>query len=74
MTIEGAIQILNTVLIFGKCNCPHDEIIECLKMAIKALDNMRKYKQIKQILDMWNEFKYDDDELLAMISDIVYKD
>jgi hypothetical protein len=37
MTKEDAIKILNTVLCLGKCDCPKDEIEECLKMAIKAL-------------------------------------
>jgi hypothetical protein len=38
MTREDAIKILNTVLFFGKCDCPKEEIEECLKMAIKALE------------------------------------
>lgn len=38
MTREDAIKILNTVLLFGKCDCPKEEIEECLKMAIKALE------------------------------------
>ena len=38
MTREEAIKILNTVLFFGKCDCPKKEIEECLKMAIKALE------------------------------------
>ena len=37
MTKEKAIKIFNTVLFFGKCDCPKEEIEECLKMAIKAL-------------------------------------
>lgn len=37
MTREDAIKIFNTVLLFGKCDCPKEEIAECLKMAIKAL-------------------------------------
>ena len=38
MTKEEAIKILNTVLFFGKCDCLKEEIEECLKMAIKALE------------------------------------
>ena len=38
MTREDAIKIFNTVLLFGKCDCPKEEIEECLKMAIKALE------------------------------------
>ena len=38
MTREEAIKIFNTVLFFGKCDCPKEEIEECLKMAIKALE------------------------------------
>ena len=34
---EEAVKILNTVLLFGKCDCPMEEIEECLRMAIKAL-------------------------------------
>lgn len=37
MTREEAVKIFNTVLLFGKCDCPKKEIEECLKMAIKAL-------------------------------------
>lgn len=38
MTREEAIKIFNTVLFFDKCDCPKEEIEECLKMAIKALE------------------------------------
>lgn len=38
MTREDAIKILNTVLLFGKCDCSKKEIEECLKMSIKALE------------------------------------
>ena len=38
MTREDAIKIFNTVLLFGKCDCPKEEIEECFKMAIKALE------------------------------------
>lgn len=38
MTGEDAIKIFNTVLLFGKCDCPKEEIEESLKMAIKALE------------------------------------
>ncbi len=38
MTREEAIKIFNTVLFFGKCDCPKEEIEECLKMAIKAIE------------------------------------
>lgn len=37
MSREEAIKIFNTVLFFGKCDCPKEEIEECLKMAIEAL-------------------------------------
>ena len=37
MTREEAIKIFNTVLFFGKCDAPQEELEECLKMAIKAL-------------------------------------
>lgn len=37
MTREEAIKIFNAVLFFGKCDCPKEEIEECLKMAIEAL-------------------------------------
>ena len=38
ITREDAIKIFNTVLFFNKCDCPKEEIEECLKMAIKALE------------------------------------
>ena len=38
MTDEEAKKILNTVLLFGECDCPKEEIEECLKMAVKALE------------------------------------
>lgn len=38
MTREEAVKIFNTVLLFGKCDCPMEEIEECLNMAIKALE------------------------------------
>lgn len=38
MTREEAIKIFNTVLVFGKCDCTKDEIEECFKMAIEALE------------------------------------
>lgn len=38
-----------------------------------AIDTMCKYMQIKQIFDMWNDFRYEDDDVLAMTSDILYK-
>ena len=37
MTREEVIKIFNTVLLFGKCDCPKEECEECFKMAIKAL-------------------------------------
>ena len=37
MTREEAIKIFNTVLFFGKCDCPKEEIEECLNMTIEAL-------------------------------------
>ena len=38
MTRDDAIKIFNTVLCLGKCDCSKDEIEECLKMAIEALE------------------------------------
>lgn len=38
-----------------------------------ALNTMCKYVQIKQIFDMWNDFRYEDDDVLAKTSDIIYK-
>ena len=48
MTREEAIKILNTVLFFGKCDCPKEEIEECLKMAIKALEQESVLDKIKE--------------------------
>ncbi len=38
MTKEDAIKIFNTLLLLGRCDCQKKEIEECLKMAIKALE------------------------------------
>ena len=38
MTKEEAIKIFNTVLVFGKCDCPKEEIEGCFKTAIEALE------------------------------------
>lgn len=38
-----------------------------------AIDTMCKYVQIKQIFDMWNDFRYEDDDVLAKTSDIIYR-
>ena len=46
MTNEEAIKILNTVLLFGECECPKEEIEECLKTAIKALEQEQKDAEI----------------------------
>ena len=48
MTREEAIKILNTVLFFGKCDCPKEEIEECLKMAIKALEQESVLDKIEE--------------------------
>lgn len=44
-----------------------------------ALDIIRKYQRIEQIVDKWNEGIYDDEglchtEVLEMVSDEVYED
>lgn len=48
MTREEAIKIFNTVLFFGKCDCPKEEIEECLNMAIKALDQEPKWIPVSE--------------------------
>ena len=65
MTREEAIKILNTVLFFGKCDCPKEEIEECLKMAIKALEqepqtfkwctDCKEYDQEKHCCHRWSK-------------------
>lgn len=65
MTREEAIKIFNTVLLFGKCDCPKEEIEECLKMAIKALerepqtfkwcDTCKEYDQEKHCCHRWSK-------------------
>ena len=42
MTRKEAIKIFNTVLFFGKCEASKEELEECLKMAIKALEQEPK--------------------------------
>lgn len=51
MTREEAIKIFNTVLFFGKCDCPKEEIEECLKMAIKALEQEPKTGHYEKHID-----------------------
>ena len=50
MTREDAIKILNTVLLLGKCDCPKEEIEECLQMAIKALEQESIYNSAESKL------------------------
>lgn len=50
MTREEAIKIFNTVLFFGKCDCPKEEIEECLKMAIKVLEQEPRWIPVSERL------------------------
>lgn len=50
MTREEAIKIFNTVLFFGKCDCPKEEIEECLKMAIQALEQEPRWIPVSERL------------------------
>lgn len=45
-----------------------------IKSIDMAIDTMRKYQKINQILDNWKAFKYDDNEALRLISEVVYED
>ena len=67
MTREEVIKIFNTVLLFGKCDCPKEEIEECLKMAIKALEEQEPCEDyvsrqaIEEQINLWidsEEWKY----------------
>lgn len=55
MTREEAIKIFNTVLFFGKCDCPKEEIEECLKMSIKALEQEPTWIPISESLPEVNQ-------------------
>ena len=50
MTREEAIKIFNTVLLFGRCDAPKEEIEECLKMAIRALEQEPTIKALGEEL------------------------
>jgi len=50
MTREEAIKIFNTVLFFGKCDCPKEEIEECLKMAVEALEQEPRWIPVSENL------------------------
>lgn len=56
-----------------------EEYEEFLDMSIKAIETMRKYQKIKEIVDKWNEGIYDDEglshtEVMELVSDEVLKD
>lgn len=60
MTREEAVKIFNTVLLFGKCDCPKEEIEECLRIAIKALEQEQcedciSRQTLYEWLDGWKE-------------------
>ena len=60
MTGEEAKKILNTVLLFGECDCSKEKIEECLKMAIKALEQQPcedavSRQALYEWLDGWKE-------------------
>lgn len=71
MTREEAVKILNTVLCFGKCDCSKEEIKECLKMAIKALerksceDAISRKALIERINQAEENFKADNIESIS---------
>lgn len=46
MTEQGAIKVFNTVLLLGKCELPADEANEAIKLSIKALEEIQKYRAI----------------------------
>ena len=50
MTRDDAIKIFNTVLFCGKCDAPKEEIEECLKIAIEALEQ-KPYEKFKSTKD-----------------------
>lgn len=71
MTNEKAIKIVNTVLLFGKCDCPKEEIEECLRIAIKALeqepceDAISRKALIERINQAEENFKADNIESIS---------
>lgn len=46
MTEQEAIKVFNTVLLLGKCELPADEANEAIKLSIKALEEIQKYRAI----------------------------
>lgn len=71
MTREEAVKIFNTLLSFGRCDCQKGEIPECLKMAIKALeqqpceDAISRQALIERINNAEENFKSDNMESIA---------
>lgn len=70
MTIDKAIEFYSGL----ECYTPQAKDARDV-----AIDTMRKYQKIAEIVDKWNEGIYDDEglchtEVLEMISDEVYED
>ena len=62
MTREEAIKIFNTLLLFKRVDAPMEEIEECCKMAIKALEQEPCEDCIREgleALDKWDKFGCD---------------
>lgn len=77
MTNEEAAKILYTVLSFGRCDCQKEEIEECLKMAIKALeqqpcedDCISRYDVLTNLRLNWRLYESAEDAIKMSIYDV----
>lgn len=69
MSLQDAIEVLKDTNTYGTADIAKSV----------AIDTMRKYQKIKQIVDKWNEGIYDDEglthtEVMELVSDEVLKD
>lgn len=69
MSVQDAIQVLLDTNTYGTA-----DIAKTV-----AIDTMRKYQKIEEIVDKWNEGIYDDEglthtEVMELVSDEVLKD
>ena len=74
MTRDEALKVWLPVIQMGVETMP-----ECKEALDMAIDAMRKYEKIVEIVDKWNEGIYDDEglshtEVMELVSDEVYGD
>jgi hypothetical protein len=69
MSLQDAIEVLKDTNTYGTADIAKSV----------AIDTMRKYQKIEEIVDKWNEGIYDDEglshtEVMELVSDEVLKD